>query len=131
MNLAIIIITCLLSLLAFYNREIFEQFKFNDGVVWDDAAIKAQVVMKGDGYSNFLAGDNTYGNRIFGLGGDDWLLGGAQADIIDGGEGTDYPAVREHEVDTPPDPAGQTACGIFVSSGTGSGIRFNRTNSKV
>jgi membrane associated rhomboid family serine protease len=29
MNLAIIIITCLLSLLAFYNREIFEQFKFN------------------------------------------------------------------------------------------------------
>jgi Ca2+-binding RTX toxin-like protein len=66
-----------------------EQFKFSDGVVWDDAAIKARVISNGDAGNDTITGYNDGGNRIYGLGGNDSLTGGAQADLIDGGEGND------------------------------------------
>ncbi len=66
-----------------------EQFKFSDGVTWDQAAIKARVITVGDANANSISGYNDGGNRIYGLDGNDNLTGGLQADLLDGGAGND------------------------------------------
>jgi Ca2+-binding RTX toxin-like protein len=66
-----------------------EQFKFSDGVTWDDAFIKATVTITGDAAVNTLYGRNDITNRMFGLDGNDTLNGGALADVLNGGNGDD------------------------------------------
>ncbi|MCD8455313.1 calcium-binding protein [Xylella taiwanensis] len=66
-----------------------EQFKFSDGVTWDDVAIKMHAITKGDASNNFILGYNDGSNRIYGLEGDDIIYGGALADTLDGGTGND------------------------------------------
>ncbi len=66
-----------------------EQFKFSDGVTWDEAAIKARVIATGDSGMNTIYGYNDGPNRIYGLDGNDYLYGGAMADVIEGGAGAD------------------------------------------
>ncbi len=66
-----------------------EQFKFSDGVTWDEAAIKARVITNGTVNGDSISGYNDGTNRIFGLDGNDYLYGGALADQIDGGIGND------------------------------------------
>ncbi|HHW4680776.1 MAG TPA: calcium-binding protein, partial [Xylella taiwanensis] len=66
-----------------------EQFKFSDGVTWDDVAIKMHAITKGDASNNFILGYNDGSNRIYGLEGDDLIYGGALADTLDGGTGND------------------------------------------
>ncbi len=66
-----------------------EQFKFSDGVTWDEAAIKARVITNGTAGNDSISGYDDGTNRIFGLDGNDYLYGGALADQIDGGIGND------------------------------------------
>ena len=66
-----------------------EQFKFSDGVTWNEAAIKSRVMTYGDESNNEISGYNGGSNRIYGLGGDDYLAGGDSDDVIDGGTGND------------------------------------------
>ena len=66
-----------------------EQFSFGDAVTWDDAAIKARVVTLGSELAEAIFGYDDGANRIFGLGGNDNLHGGSQADLLDGGDGND------------------------------------------
>ena len=66
-----------------------EQFKFSDGVVWDEAAIKAHVITNGTVGDDFISGYNDGPNQIFGLTGNDTLSGGAGNDILSGGDGND------------------------------------------
>jgi Ca2+-binding RTX toxin-like protein len=82
-----------------------EQFKFSDGVTWDEAAIRSRVINIGDDnnrihgsdgggtiYGTVLADTIVGGNgndRLFGNPGDDTLLGGAGDDSLWGGDGDD------------------------------------------
>ena len=66
-----------------------EQFKFSDGVTWDEAAIKARVITVGTTGNNTIRGYDDGTNRIYGFDGSDGLTGGALADFIDGGTGND------------------------------------------
>ena len=68
-----------------------EKFTFiDDGVTWDEAAIKARVITVGTAGSDIIRGYNEGTNRIYGLDGNDDLRGDALADMIDGGAGNDY-----------------------------------------
>jgi Ca2+-binding RTX toxin-like protein len=58
-----------------------EQFKFSDGVTWDEAAIMSRVITTGD--------TSDGNNPISGTNGNDTLWGTALADTIDGGNGDD------------------------------------------
>ncbi len=66
-----------------------EQFKFSDGVIWNEAAIKARVITVGTTGINHIVGYNDGTNRIYGLDGNDSVSGGALADLVDGGNGND------------------------------------------
>lgn len=66
-----------------------EQILFSDGVMWDEAAVKAQVITMGTANGETITGYDDGTNRIYGLGGNDTLYGGAMNDLIDGGEGND------------------------------------------
>ena len=67
-----------------------EQIQFSDGEIWDEAAIMSHVNIMGSEMGNdVIAGFNGWTNRIYGLGGGDYLVGGALADLIDGGTGND------------------------------------------
>ncbi|MGC4096185.1 MAG: calcium-binding protein [Nitrospira sp.] len=66
-----------------------EQFKFSNGVTWDEAAIKARVITVGTADPNHITGYNDGTNRIYGLDGNDSVSGGALADLVDGGNGND------------------------------------------
>ncbi len=66
-----------------------EQFKFSDGVTWDVTDIKSRVMTHGDDNDNFIYGYNYCSNRIYGLGGNDYLNGEDSNDVIDGGTGND------------------------------------------
>ena len=66
-----------------------EQFRFSDGVTWDEAGIKARVVTVGTAAGETITGYTDGTNRIYGLAGNDSLLGGALADMLDGGTGDD------------------------------------------
>jgi|CXWL01.1.fsa_nt_gi Ca2+-binding RTX toxin-like protein len=66
-----------------------EQFKFSNGVTWDEAAIKAKVITVGTTSGDSITGYNDGTNRIYGFDGNDSLTGGALADFIDGGNGND------------------------------------------
>lgn len=66
-----------------------EQIKFSDGVTWDEAAIKDRVITNGDSLSNTIVGYDDGPNRIYGLGGNDVITGGAMNDLLDGGDGRD------------------------------------------
>ncbi len=52
-----------------------EQFNFNDGVSWDDLAIKTRAVTIGSNGNDRIAGYDQAGNRMLGLDGDDSLKG--------------------------------------------------------
>jgi Ca2+-binding RTX toxin-like protein len=67
-----------------------EQFRFADGVSWDDAAIKARVMTMGAAGADYITGYTDGGNRIFGFDGHDKLYGGNKDDQIDGDNGNDY-----------------------------------------
>ena len=67
-----------------------EQVRFSDFVTWDEAALRQQVITLGDNAVDLLSGDQDYANRIHGLGGDDWLTGGTQSDVLVGGDGNDW-----------------------------------------
>ena len=66
-----------------------EKLAFSDGVSWDEAAIKARVIIQGTYGADQISGYDDGTNRIFGLDGDDYLTGGVLADQIDGGAGND------------------------------------------
>lgn len=75
-----------------------EQFEFGDGVIWDEATIKANVLTYGTSGNDTIAGYTDGDNRIYGLegndtlngaNGNDWLDGGAGADTMKGGNGND------------------------------------------
>jgi Ca2+-binding RTX toxin-like protein len=66
-----------------------EQFKFSNGMTWDETAIKARVITVGTTAAETITGYNDGTNRIYGLDGNDRLIGGALADLIDGGNGND------------------------------------------
>ena len=67
-----------------------EQFKFSDRVIWNSNNMKSQIFLKGDENNNSIYGINNSSNRIYGLGGDDYIVGGEKEDVIIGGEGNDY-----------------------------------------
>ncbi|MBX3327389.1 MAG: calcium-binding protein [Nitrospira sp.] len=66
-----------------------EQFKFSNGVTWNEAAIKARVITMGTALNDSITGYDDGTNRIYGLDGNDTLVGGALADLINGGTGDD------------------------------------------
>ncbi|MFM9928440.1 calcium-binding protein, partial [Variovorax sp. H27-G14] len=66
-----------------------EQFKFSDGVIWDEASIKSRVITNGNADADSITGYQDGTNRIFGMDGNDYLTGGRWADIINGGIGDD------------------------------------------
>lgn len=66
-----------------------EQFKFSNGVTWDEAAIKARVMTVGTTSGDSITGYDDGTNRMYGFDGNDYLAGGALADLIDGGNGND------------------------------------------
>jgi Ca2+-binding RTX toxin-like protein len=66
------------------------QFRFSDGVTWDEATIKSRVVTLGNAYDDWIDGYSDVSNRIYGLDGNDFLSGGALNDLLDGGTGNDY-----------------------------------------
>ena len=67
-----------------------EQIRFSDGVVWDEAAIMSHVNIMGSEMGNdVITGFTGWTNRIYGMAGDDNLVGGALDDLIDGGTGND------------------------------------------
>ncbi|WP_375732106.1 calcium-binding protein [Xylella fastidiosa subsp. multiplex] len=72
-----------------YSGYKIEQFTFSDGVTWDEAAIKARVISKGDASNNYLRGYNNGSNCIYGLDGNDEIYGGALDDMLYGGAGND------------------------------------------
>ncbi len=65
------------------------QFSYSDGMCWDDALIKAQVMTVGTAGPDVIAGYDDGSNRIAGLDGNDRLYGGSKDDQIDGGNGND------------------------------------------
>ena len=67
---------------------IIEQFRFSDGVIWDDTMIKAHIVTKGTSGDDYLVG-SALADQIYGGGGNDLLVGGAGNDTLVGGEGND------------------------------------------
>ena len=66
-----------------------EQIQFNDGVTWDEAAVKAVAITNGGAGYDEIRGYDDGENRIFGKQGNDSLIGGQLADLLDGGEGND------------------------------------------
>ncbi len=67
-----------------------ERIEFGDGTVWIGASVHAQGLVKSGTESNdTLLGVDTYGDTLYGLGGDDVLDGGAGADTLIGGSGND------------------------------------------
>ena len=66
-----------------------ERFNFSDGVNWDDAAIRGQAITNGSAGYDYIVGYDDGTNRIYGLDGNDYLLGGAKDDFVDGGTGND------------------------------------------
>ncbi len=67
-----------------------EEFGFSDGISWDDAAIKARLMMIGTAVSDAIRGLTMSTNRIAGLDGNDALYGGELDDVLDGGKDNDY-----------------------------------------
>ncbi|HTR00028.1 MAG TPA: calcium-binding protein [Candidatus Acidoferrum sp.] len=65
------------------------QIKFSDGVVWDTAAIKSHITATGTAGDDQLYGVDDQPNQIFGLAGNDLLVGGYGNDSLDGGSGND------------------------------------------
>lgn len=69
-----------------------EQVQFADGTVWDTTYLQAQVpvlpVVGTEGDDTLYAQDGV-GDSIFGLGGNDVLVGGLGNDTLDGGNGND------------------------------------------
>ncbi|MBK4738005.1 calcium-binding protein, partial [Noviherbaspirillum pedocola] len=81
-----------LTVRNFFNPSSFstvKQFQFSDNVTMDVKAVKAISVYYGDDNGNYITGNNDSTNRIYGLGGNDTLYGGAYADLINGGNGND------------------------------------------
>ena len=67
-----------------------EKIKFSDGTAWDKAAVYAAVVINGTtGNDNLSFSSSTSRQRVYGLAGDDTLVGGSYDDILDGGAGND------------------------------------------
>ncbi|MFN5938855.1 MAG: calcium-binding protein, partial [Polaromonas sp.] len=66
-----------------------EQFKFSDGVTWDEAAIRSRIITVGGAGNDTLYGD-AGNDTLDGGAGNDTLYGGAGNDTLDGGEGDDY-----------------------------------------
>lgn len=66
-----------------------KQFVFDGGVIWGEAAIKAQVVTLGTASADSIGGYSDGTNRIYGLDGNDRLGGEGLADVLDGGSGDD------------------------------------------
>lgn len=64
------------------------QIVFDDGTVWDAAAIKQQV-LTGTDSEDVLSNSFVEGGTLYGLAGDDRLYGGSQQDILIDGEGAD------------------------------------------
>ncbi len=66
-----------------------ELIKFSDGVIWDKAALAAQVFTStGAANDNFLSSDGA-SSIMFGLGGNDSLYGKNGHDTLNGGSGND------------------------------------------
>jgi len=67
-----------------------ESFRFSDGALWDDAGLRAKVVVGGATASHDrLGGHEDFVNRIDGLAGDDTLYGAGLGDRLLGGVGND------------------------------------------
>ena len=63
--------------------------RFADGITWSDADIRARVITYGTAGNDGIVGDYDSTNRIFGLDGDDAIVGGSLNDLINGGSGND------------------------------------------
>ncbi|MDR6155544.1 Ca2+-binding RTX toxin-like protein [Acidovorax delafieldii] len=66
-----------------------ENFMFSDGTVWDFAAIAARLAIRGTEGAEILNGVDGVANRIYGLGGNDSIVGAQLDDELYGGEGSD------------------------------------------
>jgi Ca2+-binding RTX toxin-like protein len=67
-----------------------DYFKFYDGTTLNKDDVKYKVFEQiGTEGNDTLNGDNSYGDALYGLGGDDILNGNGGADILDGGAGND------------------------------------------
>ena len=66
-----------------------EQFTFSDGVSWNEATIKARVTTVRTTTGDRITGYNDGTNRMYGFDGNDSFIGGALADLIDGGNGNE------------------------------------------
>jgi Ca2+-binding RTX toxin-like protein len=66
-----------------------DRVEFADGTAWDHDAIKSRFISLGTDQSDYVYGEGSYVNRMFGLDGSDFLSGGNQDDVIDGGAGQD------------------------------------------
>jgi Ca2+-binding RTX toxin-like protein len=66
-----------------------ESISFADGTSWDMAAVVQRLVYNGTEAGESISGLANYGNRLNGLGGNDYLYGGTKADYLDGGAGND------------------------------------------
>ena len=66
------------------------QIQFADGVVWDQAQIKAKgSITNGTGGNDTLTAVAAISNQMFGFAGDDVLNGADNTDLLDGGAGAD------------------------------------------
>ncbi|WP_439589665.1 calcium-binding protein, partial [Hydrogenophaga sp.] len=66
-----------------------ESVVFDDGTTWTLDDLMARLVQDGSTGNDLLTGLNDHANRLKGLGGNDTLYGGVQADVLEGGAGDD------------------------------------------
>lgn len=80
------------------NHEGVQFIKFANGQIADQDTMRQYVVLRGSSANDIIVGDDTYGERIEGVagddqingrGGDDTISGGRGNDILNGGEGDD------------------------------------------
>jgi len=66
-----------------------ERFQFSDGVIWEVADVKSQIVIQGTNGNDFLDGFANSDDRMLGLAGNDQLQGFSGNDQLNGGDGND------------------------------------------
>jgi Ca2+-binding RTX toxin-like protein len=71
------------------NNTLVEEIQFSDSVTWNEAAVKDLIITNGAASYDEIRGLEDVENRIFGMEGNDSLIGGSQDDVIDGGAGND------------------------------------------